>query len=99
MGGWFAGPSQYLPPARTAAIEDNTKTRLYQAATKAQHIWIAVVAYYVNPAPEGDSSLVLDIDNLMGRPSIGCFFCEEKWSAELAGQPCSGDPDYPVAAD
>lgn len=55
-----------------------------------EHLWIATAAWVVaNPA---SSQLILDRENLLVVPGVGCYICELSYSARQASRMCSGKP-------
>src|SRR4051812_6952823 len=89
-GSWaIAGPGQQLTPGRIQFMERRTQERLAQAIVDQSHIWIATLAYFVDmPLADG---LLLDLDNLVHRPLVCCFICEEAWTPRIHPV-CQGDP-------
>lgn len=54
-----------------------------------EHLWIATAAWLV-PEPGRPGERLLDRENLLVAPNIGCYICEEPWSARLEMRRCSG---------
>jgi hypothetical protein len=54
-----------------------------------EHLWIATAAWLV-PDPGRPGQRLLDRENLLVAPNIGCYVCEEPWSAREEKRRCSG---------
>ena len=50
-----------------------------------EHMWVVLVMFRVNPTAD---RYALDRENLLSVEGPGCFWCEKKWTPELAAQPC-----------
>lgn len=51
------------------------------------HLWTAMVIYAVNPEAEMP---ILDKENLLGFPMIGCYYCEQPYERRLLKRRCPG---------
>lgn len=87
---WSRGPQQHITSDRLVHAEERTDRVLAAARLTGDHVWIATVAYLVTPPLEDGA--ILDVDNLMFRPAVGCYVCEEPWSPYLNRRRCKGDP-------
>lgn len=63
--------------------------KVIRALRLGEHLWIATAAWMV-PEPGKDEALLLDRENLLVSPQIGCYICEEPWSQRMAHRRCSG---------
>ncbi len=54
-----------------------------------EHLWIVVSMFRVVPRDEG--KYFLDTENLLTIEGPGCYWCEDKWTPELASKPCKGE--------
>lgn len=54
-----------------------------------EHMWIATAAWLV-PDPGRPGERLLDKENLLVAPSIGCYVCEEPWTSREETRRCSG---------
>lgn len=59
------------------------------------HFWIIPVAFATKPATwRRDQPLHLDMENLVMVSGAGCYYCEQPYSARLAGRRCRGKPRH-----
>ena len=60
-----------------------------------EHVWILAAIHRVSADEiggwRGDSPLFLDAENLASA-ELGCYICEQEWTAEIALKPCPGEP-------
>lgn len=70
--------------------------REYQWALKAKaHLFVATVAYKVSDTAldtMSDAPLLLDTENLMTTPALGCFVCEQTYDSRMRYRKCPGEP-------
>lgn len=61
-----------------------------------EHLWVLITTYRIaNPAAWMDESAgrqSLDSENLLAVTPIMCLHCEQVYTAELAADPCEGNP-------
>lgn len=81
---------QRLNPEDYDRIEKRATGAIGIAKLTGKHLWVAMVAYRVTD-PERDS-LMLDRENLMVYPHIGCFICEQPFTPRMMTRRCPGDP-------
>lgn len=59
-----------------------------------KHFWTANVVYEVRDPIEfiqqTNGPVLLDYENLVLGPTLGCFYCEQMFSLEIAYLPCEG---------
>jgi hypothetical protein len=60
------------------------------------HVWVAVVMYRLSTesaeaAMTATAQVHLDMENL-ALINVGCYLCEQPWSAQTARRRCSGEP-------
>ena len=55
-----------------------------------EHLWTIIGMWRVRP--DASKRYELDHENLLTIEGPGCFHCEQKWTPELAKQPCPGRP-------
>ncbi|MGH7606549.1 MAG: hypothetical protein ACREME_04335 [Gemmatimonadales bacterium] len=79
---------QYEPGA-AAASGALLEEKVMQALRLREHLWIATAAWLV-PNPGKAEALLLDRENLLVSPAIGCYICEEPYSKRIAHRRCSG---------
>jgi hypothetical protein len=79
---------QYEPgaAAESGVLLEEKVTR---ALRLGEHLWTATAAWLVADPGKADQ-LLLDRENLLVAPQIGCFVCEEPYSPRLAHRRCSG---------
>ena len=68
--------------------------RLLEPSRVGEHVWIAMACFRVAPEtlrarPGG--SIHMDQENL-ATIEIGCYVCEQPWSARLSWRDCPGHP-------
>lgn len=80
-------PDQYEPGA--AAESGALLEKVMRALRLGEHLWIATAAWLV-PEPSTTETLLLDRENLLVSPAIGCYVCEEPYSRRIAHRRCSG---------
>jgi hypothetical protein len=54
-----------------------------------EHLWIATAAWLV-PEPGRVDGYLLDQENLIVAPTIGCYVCEEPWTRREQLRRCTG---------
>lgn len=64
--------------------------RLAAADKPAEHLWIAMAMFQVDPRRWAAEQVHMDTENLLTIEGPGCFKCEQKFSNRLARQPCRG---------
>jgi hypothetical protein len=84
------GRKQEVTVTRQLWNQERADNRIAAATKAGEHVWAAVVAYFVDP-PLGPDT-ILDADSVMFPPSVGCFICEEEWSERIAHRRCKGEP-------
>lgn len=84
---------QWVSADRLLKVRAAFDHRYETARRHGNHLWIAAVSYFVNP-PITDG-YQLDVENMAMDPAIGCYICEEPWTAQLAGRRCKGEPTGP----
>jgi hypothetical protein len=52
-----------------------------------EHLWVVLAMYRVDPTAD---QFLLDTENLLSIEGTGCFWCEQKWTAELTARSCTG---------
>jgi hypothetical protein len=93
-GEWTAtGQLTYVSAARATAAEARADAIIARARDRREHVWIAAVAFLVYPPVEG--SAILDAENILGYPGIGCFICEAAYTDGDEHSRCPGDPPGP----
>jgi len=82
--------------------QQHAKDRLERAeayALKSQtHLWVVLVAYQATDAIldaqegiQGEGLPLLDLDNMLGQPSIGCYVCEQPYDSRQRFRKCPGE--------
>lgn len=75
---------------------DEKYEREYDYAVKSQtHLWVATTVYMLSDeavSTMGEGPVLLDIENLLMVPLIGCFVCEEPFDSKLIHRRCKGEP-------
>jgi hypothetical protein len=71
------GQHVYISSSGAAAAASRAEALVEQARERGEHLWIAAVAFIVRP-PVADSAM-LDSENMLGYPGIGCFICERSY--------------------
>jgi hypothetical protein len=84
------GPHQHVSETREHAANARLDSLVEACGKSGDHLWIAAVGYRVVP-PLGPNTL-LDIDNMVVPPQIGCYRCEQEYTPWRLTQPCTGDP-------
>lgn len=51
---------------------------------------------FLDAHDNGSGAGLLDLDTMMGPPMIGCFVCEEPYSAAARRSRCAGEPAVSV---
>jgi hypothetical protein len=88
--GWTVGPTLELSGRRQRSAADRFGQLIDGALMRREHLWIATLGYLVTmPLRPG---ALLDPDNVIGPPVIGCFVCEQDYTEGMVGTPCPGDP-------
>ena len=78
-----AGDAERIGRRGDAAIAAATRT--------GSHLWATLVAYRIAD-PASTDAVILDRENLLTYPMVGCFICEKPYSGRLARRRCTGDP-------
>lgn len=81
---------QQLTGADLERMDARTTAAVAAATRTGSHLWAALLAYRVNDPTMPD--LMLDTENLLNYPTVGCFICEEPYSPRLAYRRCPGEP-------
>lgn len=57
------------------------------------HLWTVVTMYQVDPAKwsDPDHLPILDHESLLTVAGPGCYYCEQRYSPQLASRRCKGD--------
>jgi hypothetical protein len=78
--------STYNPPDGGTLL-----ARLAVADGPAEHLWCVTAVWRIpDPRTRDDTSMLLDVENMIGFGGTGCFKCEQAYSEQLAAQPCTG---------
>jgi hypothetical protein len=89
--GWaLTGDKQHISGTRQEAAETRFDAAIDRAVRLREHLWIAVVPFFVTPPL--DDGAMLDAENIASAPSVGCYVCEEPWDERVARRRCPGDP-------
>lgn len=64
--------------------------RIADAKARKRHLWVAAVAYFVHPPIEENT--ILDADNIVGPPGVGCYICERDYEPGHENARCPGEP-------
>ena len=88
-------PSEYVTAEDQRGAAARFKQREDQAKRLGNHLWIAVISYYVPEEKierlfKGDHSFMAA--DMAVPPGIGCFVCEEEYSPHIALRRCKGEP-------
>lgn len=86
-GGGHSAPYQVKAEAPGREVLER---RLAAADKPAEHLWIAMAMFQVDPRRWAAEQVHLDTENLLTIEGPGCFKCEQKFSNRLARQPCRG---------
>ena len=89
------GQRVYVSSARATAAEARADVLIARARDRREHVWIAAVAFLVTPPFDEDTGAMLDSENMLGYPGIGCFICEAVWIDGAEHSVCPGDPPGP----
>ena len=82
-------PNLYVPGQ--AALDGARVNDLVRRALRLrEHMWIATAMWSISN-PGEPQTLLLDQENLLVSPRIGCYICEESYSHRLAQRRCSGE--------
>lgn len=85
----MSGVVQFVSPERLLKIRERFDERYASALRTKSHLWVATVPYYVEVPPhEGQ---LLDVENMAMDPAIGCYICEQVYSARIANRSCTGE--------
>jgi hypothetical protein len=74
---------------RSAESGDRLEEVVLRALRLREHLWIATAAWLV-PEPGRPDQILLDRENLLVAPNVGCYVCEEPWSRRMETRRCSG---------
>jgi hypothetical protein len=76
-----------------SVVAEYNRPDLLEPRTAGEHVWTVSAVYRVSAdhLAAGVGQSILDRENLAAI-AAGCFTCEAPYSAELAAQPCPGDP-------
>ena len=89
------GVKQFASQETLGKIEEKFK-QLYDYAIKSEtHLWIATGAYHLSDETlrnMENNPLLLDLENLLMEPQIGCYVCEEPFQMRLLTRKCKGEP-------
>lgn len=78
-------------PVDPERLNDRLTELIERALRVRDHLWIATAAWRVNDPGRVDGHL-LDQENLIVAPVIGCYVCEEPWTAREQLRRCRGEP-------
>lgn len=82
-------PNVYKPSPETQS--GARLTDLVQSAVRLrEHLWVATAAWAVSD-PADPGPLLLDRNNLLTVPGVGCYVCEQVYSPQLARRRCPGE--------
>lgn len=88
---WGAtGATVRVDPGRIRAAEQAFEKRYDDAVRHRRHLWTAIVAFAVTP-PMTDGA-VLDSENIVSRPTVGCYICEGRYTPGAENTRCPGEP-------
>lgn len=69
---------------------------LLEPSAPGEHVWILAALHRMSPDEirtwHNGARVYLDAENLAAT-ELGCYVCEEVWTAEIALQPCPGEPE------
>lgn len=85
------GPTVPVPERQTHAAQ-------LPNLAPGEHLWIMAGVWRIeHPETAHDPGVqkFLDLENLLTIEGPGCFVCEQVWSADVAAQPCPGEPSAP----
>jgi hypothetical protein len=72
-------------------VERRTTALVRAAELSGRHMWCVMTAFLV-PDPETADGMMLDRENMMVYPAIGCFRCEQAYEPRLKPRRCPGEP-------
>jgi len=78
-------------PIDANRLNDRLTELIHRALRLREHLWIATAAWRVNDPGRPDAH-ILDQENLIVAPVIGCYVCEEAWSRREELRRCRGEP-------
>lgn len=82
---------EYVDAGEAERIERRADELIAAAERTGSHVWITTVAYRcADPAAPGP--FMLDRENLLIYPRVGCYRCEQPYTPRLAHRRCTGDP-------
>lgn len=81
--------SNLYEPGEAAKTGARLDVLVRRALRLREHLWIATAAWTVSD-PSKPGTMVLDRENLLVSPTIGCYVCEEPWSAREGTRRCKG---------
>lgn len=84
------GVAQFVSPDRMIRMRAEFDRRYATALRHGTHLWVATVAFYVQPPIQDGTHL--DVENLASEPAVGCYVCEEVYTDQLAARRCAGEP-------
>jgi hypothetical protein len=82
-------PNLY-PPSQAALDGARVNDLVRRALRLHEHLWVATAMWTVVD-PGRPQTLILDQENLLVSPRVGCYICEESWSRRLAQRRCTGE--------
>lgn len=91
IGEWGLGPAQAMPAHRQDRATLRFGELYVEASRRHQHLWIVTVGYLVAvPLAKGT---ILDADNLIVMPQVGCWVCERAYAPGMEATYCTGEPE------
>lgn len=62
-----------------------------------EHLWVATILYEIrNPVEfvnQENGPVLLDYDNMILGPLMGCYYCEQQFHPNMLKKPCGGTPE------
>jgi hypothetical protein len=96
---WVAlGDKQEATPARQRAAMADLDAAYSYAVKSKTHLWIATTAHRLSESTldafDGKSTEmpILDAENLIAPPALGCYVCEGPYEPLLRLRRCPGEP-------
>jgi hypothetical protein len=86
---WEALGTEFIDPETQISGAKRMERELEEAKRNHEHFWVAIVSFKVTP-PLLDGA-VLDHENMLGPPAIGCYICEAVFT-KLMARKCPGEP-------
>ena len=91
-------PDEVLQHISAGMVDDDAFEREMVYARKAhQHLWASVVPFKISEAAldamVAGEPLLLDRENMLSMPLVGCLVCEQPFTSALRRRRCKGDPE------